>query len=126
MNTESHEDEDYKNMMDEIASLEEMEHEADSLEDITYQELYQNLLLNEELIICIAAEDEERVKTGLKNVKAKQAAKFKEEGLPVDSSTLAFTSSPSKVHQGAINLHITLTKKATVKVFSMNVPDKEM
>ena len=102
-----------------------MEEDEDQLQSLTYQDIYHTLVLNSELIITIPAEEEEKVKIGLKNVKAKKALKDKEEGHPVDNTILSFTSTVSKDFMGAINLHIALLKKAIVPVYKIAIPDKE-
>lgn len=96
----------------------------EELERMTFSELLATVALNEEIVITIAAEDVERVKTGLKNVKAKQAAKMKEEGLTPDSSTLSFIASPTK-DNGDVDLKILLNHKSTVLIKKITVPDGE-
>ena len=95
------------------------------VELVSYSDIYSDLLLNDEIILTIPAEEEERLRTGIKNVKAKLAAKHKEEGLPVESSTLTFTSTPSAEFVGASDIHIVLSRKAVATVFRKRVPDKE-
>ena len=96
----------------------------EELERMTFAEILATVALNDEIVITIAAEDVERVKTGLKNVKAKQAAKMKEEGLTPDSSTLSFvTSEPNE--DGDVDLKILLNHKSTVLIKKIVVPDGE-
>ena len=94
-------------------------------EEVTFSELLANVMLNDEIIITIAIEDVERVKTGIKNTKAKQAAKMKEEGLAVDTSTLSFIVSNSEDYDGMADLKIILSRKSTVKIKQMKIPDGE-
>lgn len=94
-------------------------------EEVTFSELLANVMLNDEIVITIAIEDVERVKTGIKNTKAKQAAKMKEEGLAVDNSTLSFIVSDSEDYDGMADLKIILSRKSTVKIKQMKIPDGE-
>ena len=92
-------------------------------EQLTYAEIFSNLLLNSEFHIIIAAENEKDVKVGLKNIKARQSSKLKEDGLPPSPEVLAFNSKPHPTILGAINLKITLKPVASVEVFGTYAPD---
>jgi 5-bromo-4-chloroindolyl phosphate hydrolysis protein len=92
---------------------------------MTFAEILATVALNDEIIITINGEDVDRVKTGLKNVKAKQAAKMKEEGLVPDSSTLAFIVSKPINDEGDVDLKIILNQKSTVRIKKIVVPDGE-
>jgi hypothetical protein len=98
---------------------------ADEEQELSYGELLAATILNGEIIITIPAEDEERVKNGIKNFKSKQATKAKEEGLAVDSSTLIFTSVASKEFAGCIDLSIQAKTKGTIKVKAMRIPEND-
>ena len=96
----------------------------EELERMTFAEILATVALNDEIIITIAMEDVERVKTGLKNVKAKQATKMKEEGLTPDSSTLSFVvSEPNE--DDDVHLKIMLNHKSTVLIKKVVIPDGE-
>lgn len=95
------------------------------LERMTFAEILATVALNDEIIITINGEDVDRVKTGLKNVKAKQAAKMKEEGLVPDSSTLSFIISKPLNAEGDVDLKIILNQKSTVRIKKITVPDGE-
>lgn len=96
----------------------------EELERMTFAEILATVALNDEIIITIAMEDVERVKTGLKNVKAKQATKMKEEGLTPDSSTLSFVvSEPNE--DDDVDLKILLNHKSTVLIKKVVIPDGE-
>lgn len=99
------------------------DYEEDGEEEITFAELLANVMLNDEIIITIPPEDVERTKTGIKNTKAKQAAKMKDEGLAVDNSVLSFIVAESKAFPGMSDLKIILSRKSTVKIKKMVVPD---
>ena len=106
---------------DELLSTDEAEGE-----ELSYAELLAHAILNGEIVITIPAEEEERVKNGLKNYKSKQATKQKEEGIPVDSSILIFTSIPSKEFAGCIDLSIQSKTRGTVRVKALRIPDDKI
>jgi len=97
-------------------------------EELSFSEIYAAAALNGEVVISIAPEEVERVKTGLKNFKAKQAAKIKAEGLVPDPSVLIFTERPSldeDLRDSFIDLSIQLTRKSTVKIAKIRIPDQD-
>ena len=95
------------------------------IEECSYADLLAELILNGDLIITIQAEDVERTKTGIKNAKAKQGTKMKEQGLVIDSTVLSFVATQSAEIEGAVDLHMALTNKAVVPVYKKVIPDKE-
>lgn len=97
-------------------------------EEISFSEIYASAALNGEVVITIAPEEVERVKTGLKNFKAKQAAKMKADGLTPDPSVFIFTERECldpDFRDNFIDLSIQLTRKSTVKVAKIRVPDSD-
>lgn len=97
----------------------------DTTQEMGLKELYEKLLLEEDIIVVIDKVDETRVRKGLSSIKAKQNAKFKDSGLPTEDSTIEF-----KVHEdykvnGRVKLQIYLKQKATVKVHALIIPDDE-
>lgn len=99
---------------------------TDTEEELTYGELLATLALNGELVITIPSEEEARVTIGLKNLKAKQSIKAKEEGLVSMEEVFTFHSSPSTEYQDCINLHITLKRRGVVKIKKMVIPDNTL
>ncbi len=98
-------------------------------EELTFSELYASVMLNGEVVITIPPEEVERVKTGLKNLKAKQAAKMKEEGLVPDPSVFTFIERPSNDEEfkdAFIDLSIQLTRRSVIKIAKMRIPDNEL
>lgn len=93
-------------------------------EELTFAELLATVTLNEEVIITIPEEEVERVKTGIKNIKAKQAAKMKEEGILPPQDTLSF-STTERNEEGDVDLKIILNKKSTIAVKKIVIPDGE-
>lgn len=92
-------------------------------EELTYGEILANLAMNEEIIIVIPVDKEEEVKTGLKNLKSRQATRMEKEGLPKPEEILQFDSTPSKEYEDCINLRIVLKKKGIVPIKKMIIPD---
>lgn len=93
--------------------------------ELSYAEIYSNVALNDEIIITIPAETVESTKTGLKNFKSKQASKLKAEGLEPDQATLNFEEEASEEFPGCINLRIYLTRKATIRIAKLTIPEKD-
>lgn len=94
-------------------------------EELTFSELYASVMLNGEVVITIPPEEVERVKTGLKNCKAKQSAKLKSDGLLPDNSVFTFTVRPSE-DPAFIDLSIELSRKSTIKVKALRIPDSDL
>ena len=98
-------------------------------EELTFSELYASIILNGEIIITIPPEEVERVKTGLKNHKAKLSAKMKEEGLVPDPSIFTFIErtplSPS-YKDNFVDLSIVLSRRSSIKIMQMRIPDNEL
>lgn len=93
--------------------------------EMTLQDIYKQLILQEDIIIIIDAVDEPRVRKGLSSIKAKENAKLRDNNLPTDNSTLEF-----KVHvdeelkkSGRVRLQMFLKDKPTVKVHKLIVSD---
>jgi len=104
------------------------EHEIDNSDELSFSEIFAAVTLNGEVVITIPPEEIERVKTGLKNLKAKQAAKFKEDGLIPDPSVLTFVERPStdKEYEGYVDLSVQLSRRSVVKVAKMRIPDQDL
>ena len=114
--------------MIDIEDDDSLERNLDSQEEeqeLSYAELYASATLNGEIIITIPAEEEERVKNGIKNFKSKQATKQKEEGITPDSSTLVFASVASKEYAGCIDMSIQVKTKGTIRVKAMRIPEND-
>lgn len=92
-------------------------------EELSYGEILANLSMNGELIITIPIEKEDEVKTGLKNLKARQNAKLEKGNLPKPPEVLEFSSRKSEEYEDCIDLRIILRKKGAVFVKKMVIPD---
>ena len=97
----------------------------DEEQELSYAELYASATINGEIIITIPAEEEERVKNGIKNFKSKQATKQKEDGIQPDASTLVFSVAASKEYAGCIDMSIQVKTKGTIKVKAMRIPEND-
>jgi len=98
----------------------------DEEQEISYAEILASAMLNGEIIITIFLEDEERVKTGIKNYKSKTATKAREEGQPIDNSLLIFESKPSKDFAGCLDLSVQCKNRGTVKIKAMRIPENDI
>ena len=99
---------------------------SNKAEEVSFAELYSSVMLNGEIIITIPIEEVERVKTGLKNLKAKQATRMKEEGLIPDPSVFTFIEKPceeAEFKNTHIDLSVQLSRKSVVKVARIKIPD---
>ena len=99
---------------------------SNGAEELSFMEIYSSVMLNNEIIITIPIEEVERVKTGLKNLKAKQATKMKEEGLVPDPSVFTFSEKPCEDEEFQathVDLNIQLSRKSVVKVARIKIPD---
>ena len=94
-------------------------------EELSYGELLANAILNGEIIITIPMEEEERVKNGIKNFKSKQATKAKEDGQPVDSAVLVFSSVISTEFPGCVDLSIQSKSRGTVRIKKLRIPEND-
>jgi len=102
---------------------------TDEEQELSFEEILTTVMMNDEIIIVIPTEEVERVKTGLKNAKAKQAAKMKEDGLLPDPSNLSFLTFPyapneEEEQEGTYTqLKIILSRRGTIKVKEVIIPD---
>lgn len=104
---------------------EELEEGSMSLTDI-----YNMVVANQELILTIPADEEERLRKGLASVKAKTNKKLQEEGMPVDKSMLSYITTPvmdnNKQPTGNVQIHIILGKPNGITVLGIKLPDSEI
>jgi hypothetical protein len=85
-------------------------------------------VMNTEVIITVITEEIEKIKNGLKNLKAKQNAKLKEDGLVPDNSILEFVILPPKEgdDEAYTDLKIILKAKSTIRIKKMILPDNSL
>lgn len=102
------------------------EQNADIADDdglMTYESIWANVVISEELIVTVAAEDVPALRVGIKNVKGRQAAQSRADGMPPVAGTLLFSERPSVLVKGAVEVTITLSQKGAIKVLATRVPD---
>lgn len=104
---------------------EELDNDEENNLELTTSELFAAIIMNGEVVITVPSEEVERIKTGLKNLKAKQAAKMKEDGLVPDPSTLSFIERPTD-NSLFVDLSISLVRKSVIKILKMRIPDNEL
>ena len=92
-------------------------------QEITYSEILATAMLNSEVIITVITDEVEKIKVGLKNVKAKQIAKLKEDGLVPPSETLEFQEAPSLEGEEFTDLRIILRTRNAIKIKKLTIPD---
>lgn len=92
--------------------------------DKSFHELYAQLTLQEEVILVIDAQDEQRVREGLSVVKARHVAKMKESNVKVPIQKLSFIKHEKNddLPAGQIKLQIILGKPKTVKIHQIIIP----
>ena len=93
---------------------------------VSYAEILAAAVLNDEVVITIPMENEERVKNGIKGYKSKQATKNRKEGQPVDNSILSFMSRPSKEFLGYVDLSVISQSRGVVRVKKMSIPENDL
>lgn len=109
-----------------LAETEEATFDNEGYENqLTYAEIMSNLTLNDEIVITVLSTEVERIKTGLKNLKAKQAARMKLAGTPIPEEILEFTDSLSEEFQGCTRMHIVLRRRGTVRIMKLEIPSGE-
>lgn len=91
--------------------------------EMSYYDILNTLATNGEIILTIPMEMEAQTKTGLKNLKAKLAAKMRAAGKTPVEEQLEFYSSPSKEYEDCVRLHIILKKKGVVTVKKIETPE---
>jgi hypothetical protein len=97
--------------------------EDDSVTPLSLTEIYNEVVAHGEIILTIPADEEQNLRTGLAGVKAKQNLKLKEAGLQPDRATLSFVVTPHGELPEVIKVHIALTKKQTISVMKLELPD---
>ena len=98
---------------------------------MTLTEIYNMLLLSNEIILTIPAEEEKKLRTGLASVKAKSNKKLQDEGMPADKSVISYSSTPAKDKEGnptvgAVDLLITLGSRSAITVLDVKLPDNSI
>lgn len=108
-------------------NMERQEAELGDEEGLTsYEQIWSNIILTGEVVCTVAPEDVISLKTGIKNIKSRQAADHKSLELPPVTGTLSFLETPSNTIEGAIEVTITLSQKGSIKILGMRIPETDM
>jgi len=99
------------------------EEDEENTGQLSLTDLYNRLLIDNELIVTVPVEEESKVRKGLAVIKAKKNKQLKEAGLPVDDASFSFTVTANKKIEGAIDIHIVLAKRTTITVLGVKKPD---
>ena len=91
--------------------------------DVSIKELYAQLLISGELLITIESHQVEDLKRSLISVKAKENARMKNKGMPVDNSKLTVTEVvKANVPEGYTKLHLLLSKPKQFNIARIETP----
>lgn len=91
--------------------------------DVSIKELYAQLLISGELLITIETHQVEDLKRSLISVKAKENARMKAKGMPVDNSKLTVTTViKADVAEGYTKLHLLLAKPKQFNIAKIETP----
>lgn len=95
--------------------------------EMTVQELYAQLLLADELLITVESHSADDIKAALISIKAKENAKLKNKGMPVDNSKLnvVIVRDP-ELAEGFTKLHLTLIKRKTFAIAKIESPSNDL
>lgn len=93
--------------------------------EMTIQELYETLIMKEDIILTIAEKDYEFIKRSLTAHKAKENTKLKDKGMPIDTNKLQFLNldCPS-CDIGNVKLQISLLKRKTFSIKKIESPSQ--
>jgi len=89
--------------------------------DMTIDEIYQTLLLEEEVILEVDEGVADDIRKSLTAYKAKENLKLKAKGMPIDKNKLDYNTLKSATI-GNIRLHITLQKPKTFSIKKIEKP----
>lgn len=96
-------------------------------EDLTLQELYDRVFIEEELYIVVLTADVSRIRRGLSDIKNKRNSKLKKNDINPERGVLKFTVLEDvELPEGRVRLHVYLDKGETVRVFGITVADGEL
>ena len=137
MHNTDNEDKNLMGLTEEDTTLPNWEdvEEFTTSESLSYNDLYSTLIMNGELIVTIPIHTLYSFKKGIKNVKFRNNAKLRENGLPVDKRPLAFKEiefieeeKQQALHKaGLMRLKVFLSTQAIAPVIGkIEVPSNEL
>ena len=96
------------------------------LEGVTYRQLYDMVVENDEIIITIAKADVYTCKRGLTVHKSRSKQKLKDSGLATDDTVLRYEEIPVKGRPDLVKLHIICGAPKTVPIHKIELPDNSI
>lgn len=93
---------------------------------LSFYEIYDKLLANEELILTIPLEQEEALRKGLASAKIKTNKKLAAQNLDTEDRTLMFKKISEDLNLCITELHIYLKARPGCQVLNIRIPDKEI
>jgi hypothetical protein len=103
-----------------------MDGDATDAAERSFQDIYKDLCIYKDVIYVIDAEDEQKLRKGLSQVKAKYTAKLKDAKLLEEPQMLEFIVHPAnpavQLPKGQIKIQIVLKPQQTVKIHQTIVP----
>jgi hypothetical protein len=87
--------------------------------ELTYSEIFKQLLSKEDIIIVIGGEDLHRLRKGISGVKARDNAKLKSFDLPIEKFKIEYDILEKNTEEKTIKLRIRIVKPDTVVIKSM-------
>lgn len=100
----------------------------DGTEELSIRELYERILVDDDITIVIDAVDEPRIRRGLSSHKSKLTRKLQDNELPPEPITLEFnTIQDDKLREkGRIKLQIYIKRKPTVTIHGYSVNEETL
>lgn len=93
---------------------------------LSFYEIYDKLLANEELILTIPLEQEDALRKGLASAKVKTNKKLATQNLDTEERTLMFKKISEDLNLCTTELHIYLKARPGCQVLNIRIPDKEI
>ena len=100
--------------------------EDDGTQEVTFDEMYSQLILSSEILLHLSPDMIEYTKTGLKNYKSRLNKKMKEQNLIPEEASLEFHILGESDIKGCSVLKIILNRKGFVRVSRIIVPTEEV
>jgi hypothetical protein len=93
---------------------------------VTLEELNKQLLLHEDIFVEINGEDLHRIRKGISSIKAKNNAKLKAAGLPIDKFKIEYAVIKEDVVNHIVRLRIRMVKPMVIQVKKLEAANTEL
>lgn len=101
-----------------------MENDQEEQErELTYLDIYKKLLLSEDMILEIGGEDLHRLRKGISSVKARDNAKLKDSGLPVERFKIDYMMLGENQLTKTVKIRIRIVRPDTVMVKNLIISE---